>query len=210
MKKILLFAAVVLSLSVQGYAKNSATENRAVGAATNKVAANDTTAHQLEQSNDKAGEKNAIGSARIYKNEKSVVKEVGDVITNMALVSDAIVGIIAILGIFVSPFAAIVLVMFFILRARRNKQKLQAELQLKALEQGKELPADLFAQPAKKSNPLNRGVMYAAVGVGVGVFFTAAAGVAQGVMFGAIPLCVGLGYLLIYYLNKKRNDSGQC
>jgi hypothetical protein len=98
---------------------------------------------------------------------------------------------------------------FFVFRARRNKRKLQAELYVKALEQGKELPANFLAQ-STKSNLLNRGIILVAVGVGLGGFFTFAEDIKEGVMFGAIPLCVGLGYLIIHYLNKKRNDSGQC
>jgi len=117
-------------------------------------------------------------------------------------------GALAIVGIFFVPFATIILIVYFSFRARQNRQKQQMELYVKAMELGKELPANFF-QPAHKRNLFNRGFMCVAVGVGVGIFFVLTAGIIEGVAFGAIPFCVGLAYLLIHFVGKKRDCHEQ-
>jgi len=124
-------------------------------------------------------------------------------------------GIIAIIAVFSipiivvsSPIIAIILIVYFFFRAQRNRQAQQAELYAKAMEQGKELPANFF-QPAYKRNLLNRGIMWAMVGIGVGVFFALNSSIKEGVALGAIPFCVGLAYLLIHFIGKKQNSHEQ-
>jgi len=114
--------------------------------------------------------------------------------------------IIVLFGIFICPFLVVPLTVYFFFRARQAKRKLQAEVYLKALEQGKELPADLFAQPAK-SNTLNKGIILVMVGVGIGAFFVFDGNVGTGLKLGAIPFCIGLAYLIIHFIGKKQSGG---
>ena len=117
-------------------------------------------------------------------------------------------GIIVLVGIFIAPFATIILIVYFFSRAQHNRQRQRMELYIKAMELGRELPADFF-QPAHKRNLLNRGFIWAAVGVGIGVFFALVHNIKEGVAFGVIPFCIGLAYLLIHFVGKKQNSHEQ-
>lgn len=118
--------------------------------------------------------------------------------------SDAVIAIVALTGIFFAPFASLVLIVFFILRAQRNKQKQQIELYAKAMEVGKEVPANLFVKPT--GSLLNRGIIWAMLGVGTMLSFGLTMD-ASDAAWGIIPLCVGVAYLLMHYLGKKRENN---
>jgi hypothetical protein len=137
-----------------------------------------------------------------------------------------ILGIVGIFGVFFVPFIAIVSIVWFSLSHKRKEKKLQAELISKAIEQGQTIPENLLE--TKKKSPLNRGIMWIAVGLGLQLFFIisgvsltvaskeiAASGVVEsdmsstygGVGFAMIPLFVGLGYLLIHFFEKKEKQE---
>ncbi len=127
-------------------------------------------------------------------------------------------GILAILGIFFLPIVMIIMIVYFRSREQRAKHKLQAELYAKALELGKEVPADLFIQGKRKKNPLNTGIILISVGVGITLFVMfgkmttsgeLSEAIGQGAALGVIPFFIGLAYLLIYFLGKKQADNGQ-
>jgi purine-cytosine permease-like protein len=120
--------------------------------------------------------------------------------------------ILSILGIFFLPIIMVIIIVYFRSREQRAKHKLQAELYAKALELGKDVPADLFAQEKHKKNPLHTGIILISVGIGITLFIglaevdnlDVATGFSQGAALGVIPFFIGLGYLLIYFLDKKQ------
>ena len=125
-------------------------------------------------------------------------------------------GILALVGIFFLPIIMVIFISFFRSREQRAKHKLQAELYAKALELGRDVPADLFTQEKRKKNPLNTGIILISVGVGVALFFglvevensNITEAFSLGAAFGVIPFFIGLAHLLIYFLSKKQANNG--
>ncbi len=126
-------------------------------------------------------------------------------------------GILAIVGIFFLPIIMVTCILYFRSREQRLKHKLQAELYAKALELGREVPAELFTQPKRTKNPLNTGIILISVGLGVTLFIGFAkmsdSGLSEafgrGAALGVIPFLVGVAYLLIYFIGKKQANDGQ-
>jgi hypothetical protein len=118
-------------------------------------------------------------------------------------VDDMVVAIVSILGVFFVPGATIIIVVFLIVRGRRTRQRHREELFLKAMEVGKEVPVQLLFADRKK-NMLNSGITWSMLGLGIMLFFLlVSGGHFEPAGIGAIPLCVGVAYLLKYYLGKK-------
>lgn len=66
-------------------------------------------------------------------------------------------------------FAAVVLIIFLVLRYRKIREKGRYDLYVKALEAGQPLPDKFFEEPAKTSSSnLRRGAVLIAVGIGYG------------------------------------------
>lgn len=126
--------------------------------------------------------------------------------------SSVIVKLTAVFGIFVVPFIAIVLVMWFIFSYKHKQNKLKAGLMTKAIENGQIIPDNFFEKKKKKRSPLQTGIIWVAVGLGISVFLLIAAQKIQPVGLGIIPLFIGIGYLFIHFFDKKQavkaeNDS---
>jgi len=128
-----------------------------------------------------------------------------------------LVSIIAIIGVFFVPAAMTILIVWFRNNAKNKRYQLQADLYSKALEKGQSVPTDLFAEPVKKRNPLNTGIICMAAGVGISLFFflisisfakIAAEGGATAMLsvasIGVIPFLIGLGFLIIHLIEKKK------
>ena len=126
------------------------------------------------------------------------------------------VPIFGIIGVFFVPAAVIILIVWFKSNEKRNRQRLQAELYAKALEKGQPIPSDFFAEPIKKRNPLNTGIICIAVGIGISLFIWLGATSAArldtnaGAFFiswtslGIIPFLVGVAYVIIHFLEKGK------
>jgi len=92
-------------------------------------------------------------------------------------------------------------------------------LYVKALEKGQPVPADLFAEPKKSNIPLNTGIILMSAGVGISLLFVLMAiSIAQiekdayfGLMsvasVGVVPFLVGVGFLIIHYIEKKKASA---
>ena len=121
-----------------------------------------------------------------------------------------IIATIALLGIFFVPFIAIVSIVWFILKHKRNENQLKASLVIKAIEHGQTIPDNLFETKEKeKKSPLQKGIIWTSVGLGIVLFFviigfTKDKDAFAGMAIGAIPTFVGIGYLLFHCLDKKQ------
>ena len=118
------------------------------------------------------------------------------------------------------PFAFVIIVLWLQSNEKHKRYQLQAELYTKALEKGQPIPTDLFAEPRKKRNPLNTGIVCVSVGSGIALCF--------GLMYlltgsdmkddelilfrligslGIIPIIIGLAFLIIHFIEKKKTAS---
>ena len=93
-------------------------------------------------------------------------------------------------------------------RAKNIESKRKYYLFSKSLEMGQTVPEHFFDEP-KKVNPasnLKRGVIWLAVGLALVVSFLIIHE-HKGLIFGIVPAFVGVGYLVVHFLDKPKSDS---
>jgi len=126
---------------------------------------------------------------------------------------------LAILGVFFVPATMVILIVWFRNAKKTKRYQIQADLAAKALEKGQPIPADLFVEPIKKQNPLNTGIICISAGVGVALMCCLMAlslgnidkdayhSLMSVTSVGVIPFFVGVGFLIIYFIEKKKATS---
>ncbi len=114
---------------------------------------------------------------------------------------------------FVIPIAFFIFVLMIIGISQyygHRKARMQTDLYLEYLKQGKEIPDKLMVRQKDGSSNLKRGVILISVGVGVCIFLFADSPGSTDWTLGIIPLLIGVGYLIVYKLSKgseaKVND----
>jgi hypothetical protein len=77
------------------------------------------------------------------------------------------------------------------------------------VEKGQPVPAALLAPPAvpRVRSDLRRGIILVMVGLGIAVFFAATDWGDSSWSFGAIPFLIGVGYLIVWKLEKKKDNA---
>jgi magnesium-transporting ATPase (P-type) len=132
-------------------------------------------------------------------------------------------GVMVIFGIFIAPIVMVIFIVWLKNKERMKRYELQAELYTKALEKGETLPSDLFTeQPQiRNSNLLKTGFTCIAVGVGTmvsAVVFAATflyfdpgwfnmVWMVPTAMLGAvaiIPILIGVAFMIIHFIEKKK------
>jgi len=110
-------------------------------------------------------------------------------------------------------WVVIVLVVAFSLHFRYRKTR-EVHTTLRAMvEKGAEIPPDLLAPPVRKDSDLRKGIIFLASGLGwllFALFFfphvDGGAEVKSLWSLGLIPGMIGLGYLLLWYLRRNKNE----
>lgn len=115
--------------------------------------------------------------------------------------------VIPIVGIVV-PFGIALCIVFVALYYRSEERKAKFALMEKALESGREIPLDFFAEPVKKRETSLQGAL-TAVGAGVGMIlmFLFWSGMQHYAMIGAIPCLIGVGKLIAWKLEHPKRDD---
>jgi Domain of unknown function (DUF6249) len=112
---------------------------------------------------------------------------------------------IVFLSIFGAPVLIVILIGVFALLASRSKQRTIRMM----LEKGQPVPAELLAPHARtvrQRSDVRRGVIWTMIGLGLIIFFGAVNDWEEGVWsIGLIPFLIGLGYLLVWKLEGKKN-----
>ncbi|HEX7516156.1 MAG TPA: DUF6249 domain-containing protein [Chthoniobacterales bacterium] len=120
-----------------------------------------------------------------------------------ALMAIPIVGIIF-TTLFGAPVLVVAAVMFFSYLKSRSLHRTVRTM----VEKGQEVPAALFAAPPviRARSDLRRGVVLLMVGFGLMIFFGAVNDWEGGAWsLGVIPFLIGLGYLLVWKLEGRRD-----
>lgn len=120
-----------------------------------------------------------------------------------ALMAIPIVGIIF-TTLFGAPVMVVAAVMFFSYLKSRSLHRTVRTM----VEKGQEVPAALFAPPPviRARSDLRRGVVLLMVGLGLMIFFGAVNDWEGGIWsLGVIPFVIGLGYLLVWKLEGRRD-----
>jgi len=106
------------------------------------------------------------------------------------------------------PFLFVSVIVFLNVRAKNAESKRRYELYQKSLEIGQAVPEHFFDEP-KKINPssnLKRGILCLAVGVALLIYYVIVHN--NFVLIGGIiPAFVGIGYMLVHYLDKPKTDT---
>lgn len=103
-------------------------------------------------------------------------------------------------------FGAIVLIVYFNSKARKERDRLKNEVYLKALETGQPLPEKFFEEPEKtKKSPLSGALVM--LGLGVGFLLLAIMTGKNGMYFATIVGFIGLGQLIAYLIEQKKEEK---
>lgn len=118
------------------------------------------------------------------------------------------IGSAAIIIICLLPFLFVATLVFIVSRAKSNESKRKYDLYTKSLEMGKTIPDHFFDEPKKvnQSSSLKRGVLCLAVGLSLLIYFVIVHN-DFALIGGIIPAFVGVGYLLVHYLDKPKTDT---
>jgi uncharacterized protein DUF6249 len=112
---------------------------------------------------------------------------------------------IVFLSIFGAPVAIVVMIGIFSIIATRMRQRTIRMM----VEKGQPVPAELLAPATRglrRRSDVRRGVVWAMVGLGMMIFFGAVNDWEGGVWsLGLIPFLIGLGYLLVWKLEGKKD-----
>ena len=109
--------------------------------------------------------------------------------------------------VFLCIFGAPVLIVAVILYFGFSKSRMQHRTIRMMVEKGQAVPAELLAPPApavRQRSDMRRGVVLVMIGLGLMLFLGAASEWEGGAWaIGVIPLLIGLGYLLVWKLERK-------
>ena len=137
------------------------------------------------------------------KDEDVDLKNVGDLGERLAI---PIVGIV-----FMSIFGAPVLIVAVILYFGFSKSRMQHRTIRMLAEKGQPIPPALLAPPApavRQRSDMRRGVVLTMVGIGAIIFLGAVNDWEGGAWsLGLIPFLIGVGYLLVWKLEGKKDIS---
>ncbi|MFZ4724686.1 MAG: DUF6249 domain-containing protein [Paludibacter sp.] len=106
------------------------------------------------------------------------------------------------------PFLFVAIIIAISASAKNKESKRRYDLYMKSLEMGQTIPEHFFDEQ-KKSNPssnLKRGVLCLAVGLALLIYFVIVHNTFA-LIGGIIPAFVGVGYLLVHYLDKPKTDT---
>lgn len=142
---------------------------------------------------------------------EEIGKAIGDAMKSMDhqdLAGQALlIPILGIIGALITPMLAVIIGIWLIYLYREHKEKRNHETIRLMIEKGIEIPPNFsFGEAPETGSPLNRGLKLIGIGIGLIIFFLAMdMGGIAGV--GAIPLFIGLAYLLIWHLEKGKTEK---
>jgi hypothetical protein len=142
---------------------------------------------------------------------EEIGKAIGDAMKSMNHQDFAgqalLIPILGIIGALITPMVAVIIAIWLIYLYREHKEKRNHETIRLMIEKGIEIPPNFsFGEAPETASPLNRGLKLIGIGIGLVIFFLAMdmSGIAG---VGAIPLFIGLAYLLIWHLEKDKTGK---
>jgi len=106
------------------------------------------------------------------------------------------------------PFFTAILIVFLVMRYKRQKEQRFMALCEKALEAGRDLPDNFFKKPQEETQShLLKGMIWVGVGVGVTYGALELMGDHSPWGFGLIPAFIGVAYIISYFIEKKNKAN---
>lgn len=110
----------------------------------------------------------------------------------------------------IAPFIFVILLIFISNRSRERERIRKYDLYHKSLEMGQTIPESFFDEPEKKrkGSNLQRGIIFLMVGLAL-VIASQVGHFLENFMLigGIIPAMVGIGYILVHFLEKPKNPE---
>lgn len=106
------------------------------------------------------------------------------------------------------PFLFVITIVTINVRRKNAESKRKYELYMKSLEMGQTIPEHFFDEPqTSKSSNLKRGIISLMVGIAFGLYVIIEKNTDLPFLMAAlIPGFVGLGYLLVHFIEKPKNQ----
>ena len=100
-----------------------------------------------------------------------------------------------------------VIILVFLGNFKNKESKRRYDLYMKSLEMGQAIPEHFFEEPEKKNvvSNLKKGILWLAIGLAIVVSCIVVAE-KEALFLGIVPAFVGLGYLLVHFLDKPKQD----
>lgn len=108
------------------------------------------------------------------------------------------------------PFLFITTVLIITSRIRNRESQRKHDLYMKSLEMGQSIPEHFFDEPKKVNviSNLKKGILWLSGGLGALIYFTVI-NEEEALILGIVPTFVGIGYLLVHFLEKPKNADEQ-
>ena len=116
-----------------------------------------------------------------------------------------LIAIMSVLMVFLTPIIIVIAVLIH--RSRRTQRIHQTVVAL--AEKGLPIPPELFVdrRSADQTSPLHKGVVLIAVGLGLIFFFLSMSDHHAPWGVGVIPLLIGFGYLIVWWLEGRTKET---
>lgn len=108
----------------------------------------------------------------------------------------------------VTPFACLVLIVFFAIRGITSRQREHNKLIEKAMESNYPLPDNFFSAPKRSKSRLQSGLVWLAWGLGIIGFFLI---ISDDTVYaiGLIPALVGAAKLITYFVEDRKKEDAE-
>ena len=108
------------------------------------------------------------------------------------------------------PFLFIILIVLVTNKQRNKESQRKYDLYTKSLEMGQNIPEHFFEEPKKIDHVSNlqKGILWLAVGLAVLIYFIVIRK-DLALILGIVPTFVGIGYLLVHFLDKPKKTDEQ-
>ena len=106
------------------------------------------------------------------------------------------------------PFVFVIIIIAVQVKAKKEEARRRYDLYTKSLEMGQTVPDHFFDKP-KNANPisdLKKGVLWFVIGLAILISFVVMHKT-NGLIVGIVPTFVGIGYLLVHYLEKPKTNT---
>ena len=116
----------------------------------------------------------------------------------------------AIVMIVLLPFLFVDIVLVIQGNIRDKDSQRRHDIYLKSLEMGQTVPEHFFDEPqkAKTVSNLKNGILWSAVGLALLIYFIVEQE-NEAFIVGIVPAFVGVGYILVHFLDKPKNNDEQ-
>lgn len=109
--------------------------------------------------------------------------------------------------VIILPFVFVVILIWIQSRENSRRDRLRADMYMKAIEKGEKIPVDIF--PSKKEKPLRTAVILIFVAIAIPlVMYLENGNIAKAISGGIIPFFLGLGFLVIHFMEKSQSKPG--